>query len=175
MRGGQPEEAGKAQRPDRRVDGLQRAAEHLRPDINAERRLQRDRRRSRVAGRRPQSFVQTPLHPALAGVLHDRVDHLIAIGGYRLGIADQGRTPVRADTLAISIKQRLVPQQADRQKTGDRVIAFTPQLGLPQPMPGIVRPTAQRDEQPMEIAIRRTGGQPHKRRRPRDRLGRRAG
>ena len=76
MRRRHAEEAGKAQRRDAGIDRFQRAPEHFRAHVDAERRLQGRPRGRRLEDTRCQSVGERPLGGQLCGLLQDHVNDL---------------------------------------------------------------------------------------------------
>ncbi len=171
MRRGQPEKAGKTKRLNLRVDRLQRAPVDFGADVDAKGGLQqRHRARGPVLGA-GERLRQIALRRALARLLQDRIDDLRVgrldrrcMGGDCLG-------PGRADLRLILGEQRFFPQQPDREKIGDGRVSAARQLGLPALEAGVLRPAAQRDQQPVETGVERGRGQPQPVGCPRNRVG----
>ncbi|MCY1171931.1 hypothetical protein D9M73_120560 [compost metagenome] len=96
---------------------------------------------------------------ALTRFLQDRIDYLRLGWRDRLGKGRNRLGPFCADRRLILHEQRLFPEQADRQKTGHRVVVAPGKLGLPPVEPRILCPSAQSDQQPVEIGLERGLGQ----------------
>ena len=175
VRRGKPEEAGESQRLNPRIDALERAAKHLRTNVDAECGLDDGRRTSMTFQRRRQRLGQFTLRAIFARCLQDGVDALVVARLDRPAMRGHRRAPGIGDLVFVLEKQRLLPHQADGEKIGDRVIGSPGKFCLPQLVSRNLCPTAQRYQQAMEICRYRcrTSAQPG--RRTRQRPGRRLG
>ena len=126
---GSPKKPAKPDGRDPGIEALERAAEDFGADIDAEGRLQPGTfRRDLRAGQGP---VQTLLVGAFGRILQNGIDHLILRGRDRFLMRHDGPGPFRRD-LGRMCEQRLLPDEADRQQIGQRVIAFTAFLRIPK-------------------------------------------
>ncbi len=159
MRRRQTEEAGKAERLNPRIQALQRAAEHLRADVDAERRLKRGALGRAPARRQRERRRQFPLSRAFRRLLKDGVDHEIGRRLDRRGVRLPHNVPGVGDLGAVAVMQRLLPKQPDGEEVGDRVVGAAGKLRLPQLVAGVLRPSAERHQHLMKVGLQRRSGE----------------
>ena len=151
---GEPEEAGEAERLDARVPRLERAAQHLRAHVDAERGLERrSAARLRRLGR--DAREERGLRRALGRVLERGVDPVVLRRRDRLGVPGEGGAPLRADPVPEPLQERGLPHEARGEHLEERGVALAAPLGLPAGQARGLRPAAEVDQEPVE---RRFGG-----------------
>ncbi len=168
---GQTEEAGESGGRDFRVLALQRAPEHLGPDVDAEHRMQQRTLRAcrdRRCPRRRQRAGQPALGGPLRRVLKHRVDGVGGAGPHRQRMGRGDAPPGVGDAILETLEQGDLPGHADGQQIAHGLVGAIGQLGLPEPLTGELRPAAEAEQKLVEVALQGGRGQPEARGEPGD-------